>query len=137
MIRRWVVRPDPQTGFVDGGEMQQSMLEASVMLTRMGGYLAVSQDRAATGIPGEMLPVSVMFEWKDRTDAKPQPEQTSNFIGEIGEMYEEAAAPEPEQAEEAAAAEVVSPGDPFIERDENGEPTVDWTGLADAPASAR
>ena len=74
MVRKWYVRPRPETGVVDAGDLAQDMVDASTVLTRLGGVLAVAQLRQETGFDGEMVTQAAVFAWKDRTDAKAQPE---------------------------------------------------------------
>jgi hypothetical protein len=41
-----------------------------------GGIVTAVVQRAPTGIPNEMVTTSALVEWRDRTDAKPQPERS-------------------------------------------------------------
>lgn len=41
-----------------------------------GGIVTAVVQRSATGIPNEMVTTSALIEWRDRTDAKPQPERS-------------------------------------------------------------
>jgi len=86
--RTWLVRPDHQVSSVDGGVIaavsQESLLKAvmdgAIVLDRCGGHLAVSLDRTQTGVPGERVTTGAMVTWKDRTDARPAPEQDSPSV---------------------------------------------------------
>jgi hypothetical protein len=73
MIRRWVVHPQPD-GEVSRDEVVAALMDGEAMLCRGGGVLTVITQREATPFPGEMVTTGVVFEWKDRTDARPQAE---------------------------------------------------------------
>lgn len=96
MQRTWVVRPDYEvttTGAPVPAVSQEALLKAvidgAVMLHRAGGCLFVQQVRAETGVPGERVTTLAQVEWKDRTDARAQPEQ-------VGELEPLRAVPSPE-----------------------------------------
>jgi hypothetical protein len=67
---------------VASGEMEvvsrqalvEAVMEAVVTQDMAGGFISVAVQRQPTGAPNEMVTVSAMVEWKDRTDAKAQPE---------------------------------------------------------------
>jgi hypothetical protein len=106
--RAWLVRPDHEVqtfGEDERGELvlgdplaavspqalQQAVLEGVVMMERAGGVLCVTSNRAATGIPNERVTTAAMVEWKDRTDARAQPESDAEVIElHAGEGVEEA-----------------------------------------------
>jgi hypothetical protein len=69
-VRRWAVRPDPETGMVNREELVQAILDGEALLWRAGGVLTVLPGRAQTDIEGEMVTTSALLEWKDRTDAR-------------------------------------------------------------------
>ena len=73
-VRRWAVRPQPN-GEVSRDEVVQALMDGEALLWRAGGVLTVMPHRAETDLDGERATVAVIFEWKDRTDAKAQPEQ--------------------------------------------------------------
>lgn len=75
-VRRWGVRPD-EYGEVTQDALAAAMVEAAVVLSKCGGVITVLVHRQPTEIPGEMVTVGALLEWKDRTDAKAQPEQPS------------------------------------------------------------
>jgi hypothetical protein len=75
-IRRWQVHPD-ETGIVSREALISAFIDAAALLDIAGGALTVVTGRAPTGLPGEMVTTGVMLEWRDRTDAKPQPEAPS------------------------------------------------------------
>lgn len=87
--RGWLVRPDhqvdvvdPENGYAPDGviaavsqhALAKAVVDGVVMLDRAGGVLSVTVSRAPTGVPGERVTTGAMVEWKDRTDARPQPE---------------------------------------------------------------
>lgn len=116
MVRRWLVRPD-QVMFVEGvGEvayvsrqaMQEATLDAEAVVARVGGHYSVSTDRHPTGFPGEMVTTAAAFEWRDRTDAKEQPEHATPVATPEPE-------PEPQHPTEAALeAGYVAQGDKVV-----------------------
>jgi len=95
--RRWVVRPREGEIEVRREDMRDALMDAEAMIARAGGHLAVVTHRMradevyADGIRGEAITVGAVFEWKDRTDARPQPEATIRVP-----QQEEAREPEPE-----------------------------------------
>jgi hypothetical protein len=81
VVRTWLVRPDrelqTESGpipFVSDEALAGALVQASVMLNRAGGTLAVSVGRERTGVPNEAVTTAAMVTWKDRTDARPAPE---------------------------------------------------------------
>jgi hypothetical protein len=86
-VRSRLLLPDI-TVRVASGEMdvvsRQSVIEAvadAVILQEMaGGFISVAVQRQPTGAPNEMVTVSAMVEWKDRTDAKTQPEARAECV---------------------------------------------------------
>lgn len=82
-IRRWQVHPDREQQLRDGRVVQyvsrealvDAMLDGATMVDRAGGVLTVLVGREPTDLDGEMLTTQVVVEWKDRTNAKEQPEQ--------------------------------------------------------------
>jgi hypothetical protein len=59
---------------VSQNALAKAVLDGVVMLDRAGGVLSVTVSRAPTGVPGERVTTGALIEWKDRTDARPQPE---------------------------------------------------------------
>jgi hypothetical protein len=53
-----------------------ALMDGEAMLAMAGGVLEVVVERAETGVPDERVTVAALIRWKDRTDAKPQPERT-------------------------------------------------------------
>ncbi len=95
-VRRWAVRAD-EGSTVDRNEVVAAFMDGEAMLWRGGGVLTVLPHRVPTDLPGEMVTVAVVFEWKDRTDARSQPE--------VASPQPAAVAPAP-VVEEPAAVEV-------------------------------
>lgn len=81
MQRRWQVHPD-ETGQVSREALIGALIDAAAILDIAGGTLSVVTGRAPTGLPGEMVMTGAILEWRDRTDAKPQPEQASSVTPE-------------------------------------------------------
>lgn len=117
-IRRRAARPDdvievqdPATGELVGlpiisrDQMRELMLDGEALLAMAGGVFTVYVQRARTGVPNEMVTVAAVGEWKDRADARPQPEDGGQQIAR-----QEPAAPapaiqgDPELAQVAAEA---------------------------------
>jgi hypothetical protein len=73
--RSWAVRPD-ETGTVSREALIGALVDGATMLDLAGGVLEVVVGRAPTDVPGEMVMTGALLQWKDRTDAKPQPEAT-------------------------------------------------------------
>lgn len=135
--RTWLVRADSevsafgvhdgelvQTGViaaVSQQELHKAVAEGVVLLERAGGTLAVTINRIETGIPQECVTGAALVEWKDRTDARPQPESTEDAIGLPPEVHAEPVVGEDGVVRHAEEAE--------IER-----PDVDW---GDVPVELR
>jgi hypothetical protein len=98
-------------------ELVQALMDGESMCWRAGGTLSMVTMRAATDVPGEMVTVGVMFEWKDRTDARPQPEVPSEPIAET--------APPPAREPAEAAPEPAADGEL--------SPPADAAAFADLP----
>lgn len=83
MIRRWQVQPDQMFVTRDGDEIPvvsrgafvEAVLDAVSLVDRAGGGFSVVAGRMRTGMEGEMVTTGLVVEWRDRTDAKPAPEQ--------------------------------------------------------------
>jgi hypothetical protein len=81
-IRTRAVYPDTAYVLPDGETIaivsEDALLDEAVSMLRvayrLGGIVQVVQDRAKTGVPNEMVTVGALVQWRDRTDAKPQPE---------------------------------------------------------------
>jgi hypothetical protein len=61
--------------FVSRNALLEAMVDAAAVLDMAGGVLTVVCGRHPTDVPGEMVTTSAVVEWKDRTDAREQPEQ--------------------------------------------------------------
>lgn len=84
--RTWVLHPDEEIATYNGPlevvsreALEQSLLDAAALLDHVGGIVSVLVDRQPTGFPQEMKTVRVVLEWKDRTDARAQPETPQNI----------------------------------------------------------
>lgn len=109
MQRRRQILPD-ENGVVTLEALIQALIEAASWLDFAGGCLTVVTGRAPTGLPGEMVTTGAILEWRDRTDARPQPEPASTVTAqplsrdEQREIADEVLAePEPEVAALAEA----------------------------------
>lgn len=91
----------------------KALAAAAIVLDQVGGCLFVQVERVSTGVPGEMRTALAQTVWKDRTDAKPQPEQTGTLTTPVP-----AAAPVVVGAREEDYAP--QPGDVAV--DESGVP---------------
>lgn len=99
-VRRWFVQAPEPNQEVDRNAVIQGLMDAEATLWRCGGVLTVLPYRQPTGLPGEMVTTGVVFEWKDRTDAKQQPERASVL---------EDLAPAPQAAPEPTPAPALVP----------------------------
>lgn len=102
--RPWVVRPAPGEMEVSDEAMIESLMEAAALLKRAGGVLTVIVQRVPTDFPGERVTTAAVFEWKDRTDARPQPESFQQFVSVDPDPEELEAHLEREAVEEARSA---------------------------------
>lgn len=102
MVRKWAVRPDPATGVANRDEIVQALMDGEALLHRAGGVLEVVVVRAPTEIDGEMWTTGAIFSWKDRTDARPQPEAAAAVVERAPVTEPD---PEPEELEAALTAE--------------------------------
>jgi hypothetical protein len=88
MQRRWQVQPNG-TGVLSREQLIEALIDGAAILDIAGGVLSCVVGRAPTNLPGEMVMTGAVLEWKDRTDAKPQPEPAAT-------VTESAADPDPE-----------------------------------------
>ena len=109
MIRRWHVEPDMEVSTADGvvyACSQESLIaaaaNAAVVTSCLGGGFTMWSDRFPTGLPGEMVTVGAIVEWRDRTNARAQHEQPTGEpqrpmqAPDEGDLpYEAGAFPEP------------------------------------------
>lgn len=85
--RKWLVRPDHQIQTLDGDVIaavsQEALVKAvydlAIVLDRTGGVGSIIVARAPTGVEGERVTTGALIEWKDRTDARPQPERDAQI----------------------------------------------------------
>jgi hypothetical protein len=81
-IRRRQVHPDEILTLRDGREIPVvsdeawlgALLEMGRVVSIAGGTISGAVFREHTDLEGEMVTVHAVLEWKDRTDARPQPE---------------------------------------------------------------
>jgi hypothetical protein len=104
MQRRRRLTPDTTIWTEAYGEIpvvsDQAFLETLMafgqLQTIAGGVVTQIVDRHPTDVPGEMVTTQAVFEWKDRTDAKSQPE-TQTGVAYV--QQPESADPTPEELE--------------------------------------
>lgn len=143
-VRRWQVHPDVGfptedgvLGVVSREALDQALLDGASLLDRAGGVFTVIVGRGPTDLPGEMLTTGVVCEWKDRTDAKPQPEQRVDVVAPppdleaAQEIQDEVDAQHQREVDEAVAAvESLSP-------DGLDESQLEDEDVSEIPESAR
>lgn len=101
-IRRRELHPDETFITRAGREIpvvsEEQYLAALVDLGRFqlfaGGVITAVNFRAPTDLDGEMVTVGGVLEWKDRTDARPQPEPVAQPNPEIAGLTALATSPE-------------------------------------------
>lgn len=109
-VRRWQIHPDvmhPTLGvpvlshqaFIEG------VADGVAMMQRAGGVLSVVAERINSDLPGEMVTILAVCEWKDRTDAKPQPEQVTQLSPQ---MVEEQPTPDDVAVSQIAALQAAA-----------------------------
>lgn len=74
MIRRRQVYPDA-TGVVTREALLEAMIDAATFLDFAGGVLSVVTQRQSTGLPGEMVTVHAIVEWRHDARVEPKPQQ--------------------------------------------------------------
>lgn len=166
-IRRWAARPDQVlTVSGDDGEpihipvvsreaMREAFLDGEALMAQAGGVFTAVSERVRTNVPQEMVTTYAAFEWKDRTDARPQPEPETGRIaatpapalhddGDLedvaasveeraGQLRAEAQALDKEAAELVAAARNTQ----SAEAEEEAEPEQPEEDLSAIPAHLR
>jgi hypothetical protein len=82
MQRRFAIEPDTVAQTEEGPQpavslqaVTNALCELAVLLHRSGGTGSVVTMRKRTLLPGEAVTTGAVVEWRDRTDAKPQPER--------------------------------------------------------------
>ncbi len=81
-VRRWQIHPDQLLALPNGAEIpvvsrdafHAALTDVASIMDRAGGVVSIQSTRAETGFAGERVTTGLFFEWKDRTDARPQPE---------------------------------------------------------------
>ncbi len=77
-----MVRPRPGEPIVDRRDVLEALEDMeSVLYVAGGGFTVITQrvraeDVLVDGLPQEAFTQAVVFEWTDRTDARPAPERT-------------------------------------------------------------
>lgn len=74
MIRRRQVYPDA-SGVVTREALLEAMIDAATFLDFAGGVLSVVTQRQPTGLPGEMVTVGAIVEWRHDARVEPKPQQ--------------------------------------------------------------
>jgi hypothetical protein len=74
MIRRRQVFPD-ESGTVSREALLEAMIDCATFLDFAGGTLSVVVQRAPTVLPGEMVTVGAVVEWRHDARVQPRPEQ--------------------------------------------------------------
>lgn len=106
-VRRWQVHPDVAIPTLQGEveavsreTLVEAVLDGIALLDRSGGVLTIVVGRQPTDLPGEMVTTGAVCEWKDRTDARPQPEPAQQVTVQVpGEEELIREMPDPEFSE--------------------------------------
>jgi hypothetical protein len=89
----------------------QAFLDGAAMMANAGGLFSARAERHPTDLPGEMLTLYLICEWRDRTDAKSQPEPEGELMPALGEQE----APRLTAEEWAAAQDIQDAANPEAE----------------------
>lgn len=108
MQRTWQIHPD-QPGQMSREALIGALIDGAALLDIAGGVLSVMVGRAPTDLPGEMVMTTAILEWRDRTDAKAQPERPSTVPTTTAETDEFLPASESIAAEAEADANDANP----------------------------
>lgn len=139
-IRRQQIHPDQMYPTVTYGAipiiskeaLQEAMAEAAAFVDFAGGTLTLVTERHPTDAPSEMVTIRAMIEWKDRTDARPQPEERA----ELAAVVDPEIVDEPDLEPELEVEEEEHPNPaimPFAHVGPPGEPEVGEEPAAPAP----
>lgn len=104
MLRRWQVPPD-ESGTMSREALIGALIDAAALLDIAGGGLTVLVGRERTNLPGEMVMTGAVLEWRDRTDAKAQPEAPQTAAPEIEPITDRTDVDRVEAMQEELAAE--------------------------------
>lgn len=82
------MRPDQELHLQDGRTLYivsrdarvAAFVDAEAVQEQCGGFVSFQSVREPTEIPGEMVTTLLICEWKDRTDAKEQPERPQQRV---------------------------------------------------------
>lgn len=66
-----------------------ALADAETVQERCGGFIDAQSVRVPTEIPGEMVTTLFVVTWRDRTDAKDQPEQPSPVAAQVEDLQAE------------------------------------------------
>ena len=110
-VRRRVLRPDTVLNtdsygpipVVSDDAFLGAVLQAAQVQILAGGYLSSAVQRHPTDAEHEMVTVGAVIEWRDRTDARPQPERAAPLPAQTA-APEPAPEPEPSMRDEDDAA---------------------------------
>lgn len=135
-VRRRVIQPDAvhhtdtygSIPVVSDDAFLGAVIAAAQVQIFSGGFLSVAVQRHPTDAEHEMVTVGAVIEWRDRTDAKPQPERAA-AIPPKPVVVEE---PSMRDQDEAAVAAALDPIDDGL--DESQLPDED---LASVPVEMR
>lgn len=100
-VRKWAVRPDQvfelangeQIAVVSRQALVEALMDGEAMVHRGGGVLTLVVGRHPTDLPGEMVTTGAILEWKDRTDARQQPEHATELFTAPAAPVEQAGVP--------------------------------------------
>lgn len=136
-IRRWRVHPDIQVpvngewlDVVSREALVHGILDGVAMLDRTGGVLTVIVGRAATELDGEMVTTGAVVEHKNRSDAKPQPEEPFEVPVHSAGLFERT---EPETVDEPDT--ITLDGEPVVVSAEPSPDGLDYATLPDEDLS--
>jgi hypothetical protein len=142
MERRRELHPDqifttPKSGREIAVVSDEQYLEALVEVGRFqlfaGGVITSVLFRHPTDLPGEMVTVGGVLEWKDRTDAKPQPEPVTEPRTVPQDLV---GSPEWTPLPETLRANVEHPGGTLADADEALAPEEPFEPEESAPRDA-
>lgn len=95
----------------------EAMAEAGTWVDFAGGTVTLVVKRHPTDAPNESVTVAAMIQWKDRTDARPQPEPVDELApAPDGDDQAEAAEPPLMPFEHVASTEEAEPEPGLFER---------------------
>lgn len=72
-------RDGRQVGIVSRDRQFAALCDLATVCDVAGGTISVLYGRTSTGVEGEMATTELLLHWRDRTDAKPQYEESVAF----------------------------------------------------------